>query len=276
MPRSEIGERGLPGTPVAGVGQYHHVGLQQLAVAGKELAEVLGGGLLLALHEHRHPDGRLSVPGPNRSRVHDDARLVVGGASAEQPAVPLDRLVGVGGPQAPGPLRLDVVVGVQQDGGGAGRSGEPPDHGRVGTLDLQDLGLRAEVGQELLRGFAGGADVGRIELREAHGRDADQPLEIRADGRELLGDRLGQVGAKVVAHGGSLSLPGRTRRGAQVVVRAAARIWAIGVLPNRAASISSSNSCRACRPEVTATTTYSPELGMPTCRVGPKPGAATT
>ena len=205
------GERGLPGPPVAAVGQDHCVGGEQIAVLGQELGEVLGARLLLALDEGRHADGRPSVPSADRALVHGDAGLVVAGASAEETAVALDGLVGRRGPELERPFRLDVVMGVEQDRRRPVGRGNPSEHGGVRPFHLQDLGLHACGVEELARGTRRLADVRRVELEEAHRGDADELLEVRADRRHEVRDALLDRGCVECAHAPK---PTRARRSA--------------------------------------------------------------
>ena len=91
------------------------------------------------------------------------------------------------------PGRLDVVVRVEQDRGGAGRGGAVGHHGRLAARD----GQHVDVGQA--RGAEQGGDDQRalVHLRRSgrirrHGRDPDQAFEVGTDGRQDLPDGFGQ------------------------------------------------------------------------------------
>ncbi len=91
------------------------------------------------------------------------------------------------------PGRLDVVVRVEQDRGGAGRGGSVGHHGRLAARD----GQHVDVGQA--RGAEQGGDDERalVHVRRGgrirrDGRDPDQALEVGADGRQDLPDGFGQ------------------------------------------------------------------------------------
>ena len=104
---------------VADVADDDDVGLEQLGVGVHELLDAALAGLFLALDEHLDAHRAVVAEGQQRPGVHDDAALVVGGATAVQAAVTLGGLERLGVPQLFGPGRLDVVVRVEQDRGRA-------------------------------------------------------------------------------------------------------------------------------------------------------------
>ena len=74
--------------------------------------------LLLALDQDLDPDGRLAAPGPKRADVHEDVRLRVGRAAAEDGSVALRGLERRRLPLLHVACRDHVVVPVQQHGRG--------------------------------------------------------------------------------------------------------------------------------------------------------------
>lgn len=66
------------------------------------------------------------------------------------------------------------------------------------------------------------------------------------------------------------------KKGVQTAAEAAFTICVIGVSPKRALATISWSRTSDRIPETTAISTYSPDVGIPTSRSGPYPGAATT
>ena len=126
------GQGGDADLPVAGVGDDDDVGPELVLIGLEEGAEGRRPGLLLALDEQGHADAERVAEhlgdGRDRADVRHDARLVVGGAAAVQPAVAFVGDERLGLPQGRVPRRLHVVVGVQQD-----RSAFPSAAGRRAT-----------------------------------------------------------------------------------------------------------------------------------------------
>ncbi len=88
-----------------------------------QVGQVLGGALLLALHDDldRHRRSAVGEERPDRRGMDRDPALVVGGAAAVHAPVPHDGLERRHVPQLRIGRRLDVVVGVQQHGRGSRR-----------------------------------------------------------------------------------------------------------------------------------------------------------
>ena len=123
-PPQRGGQRGRTDVPVARVGDHDHVTSQPLVVLGEQRLERRRAGLLLALDEDGHPDGKVVSERADGGQVRGDACLVVGGAPREQPSVAFGRLERRRDPRSRGAFGLDVVVGVEQDRrapSGAGR-----------------------------------------------------------------------------------------------------------------------------------------------------------
>ena len=178
--------RGVRG-PVRRVGEHHHVGADPVGVGRQELRQRRRADLLLALDEHGDPDREPVAVRPQRRQVHRDARLVVGGAAPVEPPVPFGRLERVAVPVRGVAGRLDVVVRVQQDRGGAGRGGPAAQHRGPAVpggqhVDLGQAGL-AQQGGDLAGAGPQVRGGGRIRR---HRRDPHQPLEVGAGGRQDL------------------------------------------------------------------------------------------
>jgi hypothetical protein len=132
---------------------------------------------------------------PQGGQVHRDARLVVGGAAAVEPAVPLGRLERVAVPGRGLARRLDVVVRVQQDRGSARRARPAAEHGGPAVPG----GHHVDLGQPRLAeqpGGGGGAGpdvLGGVRVRR-HRRDPYQPFQVGADGRQHLPHGVAEIG----------------------------------------------------------------------------------
>ena len=114
MPRSATVSVGTPGrtlpmSPITIASAANSCGLRRRV--GRERAP----RLLLALDHDLDADGRLALPGAQRTDVHQDVRLGVGRAAAEDRAVALARLERRRLPLRLVPDRHDVVVRVQED-----------------------------------------------------------------------------------------------------------------------------------------------------------------
>ena len=77
----------------AHVRDQHRVGPEQLRVGRGVVEERAAADLLLTLDHELDPDRRPAVPDAERADVGDDVRLRVGGAAAEERAVPFGELV---------------------------------------------------------------------------------------------------------------------------------------------------------------------------------------
>ena len=150
------------------------------------------------------PTPEVVTESPDRTQVGDDAGLVVGCAAGEETAVALGGLEGRGVPLGVVVLRLDVVVGVEQDGRLAVGRGLPGEHRRrpavvPGTHDAHVLeALTAEqVGHRFSAALhlSGARGIGADRL------DADQVLQVRADAGQLRGHPRPQI---VDVHGSNL------------------------------------------------------------------------
>ena len=90
---------------------------------GEEVCEVEGADFFFAFDEEFDVEGEIIVEGVEGGEVDGDAGFVVGCAAAVEAAVALEGFKGRGGPGGFVAGGLDVVVGVEQDGG-VGGSGE--------------------------------------------------------------------------------------------------------------------------------------------------------
>ena len=100
---------------VAGVSDYENVRGEHLWVRLDELLKV-AVGLLLTLDDDSKGHRRIAVERLQRRGMHGDTRLVVGRPTSIEPTVAQLRRPWIGTPALLGRRRLDVVVGVQQDG----------------------------------------------------------------------------------------------------------------------------------------------------------------
>ncbi len=137
-------QRGDAGAVVPAVGDHGDVRPQQVGVALDELGQVLGRALLLALDDDLDRDRAVAVgeERADRGRVDHDAALVVRGAASVHPPVLHDRLEGRRVPLVERPLRLDVVVRVEQDRGCALGSGDLAEDRGMAAVQLQEAGVR--------------------------------------------------------------------------------------------------------------------------------------
>ena len=182
------GQRGHLRGPVHRVGEHHHVGPQPVVEGIKERLERGRADLLLALDQHRYADREVVAVGAQGGQVHGQAGLVVGGATAVEPAVPDLRMEGIGVPAGAVAGRLDVVVRVQQHGRGTGWAGAVGQHRGLAAACLDDLdlgqpGLAQQSGDlaGALGQLRGGGRVG------GHRRDRNQALQVGADpGQDTL------------------------------------------------------------------------------------------
>src|SRR6266545_4334492 len=192
------GERGRAGLEVGGVGQHDDVGRQLAAVALQQRPERGRADLLLALDEHGHPDRRPPVVGAQHRQVRGDPGLVVGGPAAVQAPIPFDRRERRAGPGARIAGRLDVMVGVEQDGRLARWRRAAGEHRGLAALDaVEDLDLgRPGAAEQPGRHLRAATHLRRGAGIGAHGRDLDQGFEVAPDARKGLSYRL----AKRIAH----------------------------------------------------------------------------
>ena len=140
------------------------------------------------------PTSRVRTQCRQRATVHDDARLVVGGAAAVQAAGALRRLERGARPSRLVAGRLHVVVRVEQDGGRAGRRGARRVDDRRSTRDLEQLDTRhAGRPQEIRDGRRRLARRRLGEALEGHRGQAHEALEVGAQLGHESGDAAPQV-----------------------------------------------------------------------------------
>ena len=181
-------------------------------MAFEEGPERRRAGFFLAFEEERHAQAQVVAQDPGdggvRGDMRQDARLVIGGAAAVEPAVAFDGGERLGFPQRQVPGRLDVVVGVQQDGrlalGGraAGDDGRPA-RGAVFLVAPQDPDVVEPAGPDKSGdGFGAGVQRGRVEAWPGDARDGDEVLQLGDRGIERFGNGL--------AKGLGVDVPGRS------------------------------------------------------------------
>ncbi len=194
-------EGGNSDPPVHGVRQDDDVGGQPLTVAVEEGRQGRRPRLLLALDDHGDSDAQVVAEHPQHGQMERDPGLVVGCATSVEPSVSLLRLERVGVPGGSVALGLDVVVGIEQDGGCAWWSRPVGDDGGLAAcdrhhLDVGQAGIAEQPGDEIgaLTDLVGGRRVRRDRP------DPDQPLEIAADRRQDPSQGRAQCGGVVAAH----------------------------------------------------------------------------
>ena len=148
-------QRGHTGADTSHVADHHRVGGEELGLRRRVGAEG-AADLLHPLDHDPDPHGRLAVPRPERPDVHEDVRLRVRGAASVDGPVALRRLE-----RRRLPLGLvadghDVVVAVQENRRGSGRSGDLADHDRRRARQLErvedrDAYVAAELADRLVR-----------------------------------------------------------------------------------------------------------------------------
>jgi hypothetical protein len=184
---------------VAGVADQQGVRGELLGVLGDVPLQAAGALLLRALGDEPQADGDVTAQCAQCGQVHHDVALAVRGAAAVPAAVALGEGERRGGPGVVVQRRLDVVVAVQQDGGGAGRGRAVADH-RVaavrgaGQADVLEAGVGDRVGDPPGRPAA---LLRRVLPGVGHRRDGDE------FGQVALGARHegGHAGREVVVRG---------------------------------------------------------------------------
>jgi len=140
--------------------------------------------LLLALHEHLHVQGRPAGPlhpGAQGGHVEQEPGLVVHHAApVEPPVLAHGGLEGRRLPVGQAARRLDVVVGVDQDGGRGGTRPEPgADHVGMRALHPQHLHpLEPCIAQQLGDALGGTLDLPRVKPRRGDAGDADEVAQL--------------------------------------------------------------------------------------------------
>ena len=117
-----------------------------------------GRALFFPFDEDLHRDGgRRSLvepEGAERGRVDHDPALVVRGASPVHPTVTHDGFERRGCPPVGGPLRLDVVMGVEQEARSPVRAGALSERRRMTSLELEEPGVgKPGSGQDVASGL---------------------------------------------------------------------------------------------------------------------------
>ena len=156
-------------------------------VLAEKLDDRLPADLLLAVRDDAEVDRQRTVGGEQAGRVqqHPELALVVCDAARVEPLVPDRRLERVRLPELERRRRLHVEVAVGEDR----RRARGAVRGRDLAHDERPLPVRDELGfaaaaADLLRDPLGGAhDVVRVRRVGAHGRDAQQLLELVQPGR---------------------------------------------------------------------------------------------
>ena len=165
------------------------------AMVGDEGLESAGALLLRAFDDQLEIDRDVLAEGTQRREVHDDVALAVGGPAAVPAAVHLGQLERRRPPGVVVERRLDVVVGVEQDGGCLRIAAGPgPDDRHAAVRGLLEVGVgEADVG-ELLRDplRRALALLGGELARIGHGSQGDELGELLACLGHQLRDTLAQ------------------------------------------------------------------------------------
>ena len=141
--------------------------------------------LLLALDEHRDPDGQVVAERADRREVGGDPGLVVGGAAAEQASVALGRLERFASPSRRG-RRSAGRRGARRAGRSARRSAPACARSRTAGRRARSTSCTSKPSAaKQRRGRRRGPAYVVVAVRIGADRgDPDQIVEIAADGRE--------------------------------------------------------------------------------------------
>ena len=195
------GEGGAADAPVGGVGDDDGVGAEAGGVLGEEVGEVEGADLFFAFDEDFDVEGEVVIEGVEGGEVDGDAGFVVRCAAAEEAAVALDGFEGWGGPGGFVAGGLDVVVGVEEDGGVAGVGEAVAVDGGVGALSFEECEVvEAGVFEQGDGEFGGATDVVGVEAVGGDGGDADEGFQVVAERGEARVDRGANGVVRGVVH----------------------------------------------------------------------------
>ncbi len=177
-------DRGMVALEEARVGHDHEVRLEACPVGQQPGLEVRRACLLLALDDVAHVEGQPAgrgQPGLRRPEVEVHLALVVGHAARVDPPALDPGLEGRPDPLLERVDRLDVVVGVDDDGG-CPRGLQPVgvDHGVAGGLGDIDV-LQSDVTHAPCQPLGPGSHVGVVIAQHPDGRDA-QELDVAPRG----------------------------------------------------------------------------------------------
>ena len=149
--------------------------------------------LFLALDEEGDADAAALPQSRERAEVDHDSSLVVGCSAAEQAAAAFDGLVRVVlVPALRRPLRLDVVVGVEEDGGLSGRRlpvgqdrGAPCEAARGDDFD--DFCVEPPQARQLGHSLGAAAHiVGVVWEVRGHRGDSHEGFQLRPRGGQIF------------------------------------------------------------------------------------------
>jgi hypothetical protein len=131
IPRRLVVSAGVPAAQLPESATTMTSAAQALPIGLEEIAEARAAGLFLAFEEESHTDAEAVGQQPQSREVDHDAGLVVGGSAAEETIALAGGDEGFGVPVLGASGRLDVVMGVEEDGRGAFGSRHGGDDGRV-------------------------------------------------------------------------------------------------------------------------------------------------
>lgn len=133
---------------VARVAHQESVRGELLGMLGDVLLQAAGALFLGAFRDEPDTDGEVVAECPQRGEVHDDVALAVRGAAPVPASVAFGEREGLGGPGGVVERRLDVVVAVEQDGGGAGRGRPVAEYGMTAVRGRREVDvLQTRLGE---------------------------------------------------------------------------------------------------------------------------------
>ena len=188
---------------VAGVGDEHHVGREQVRLRADQPTETALRHLFRALAHHADADRPRFRKRAQGGEQHDEVALAVGGAAAVEAAVALGQLPGRRAPVRPVAGRLHVVVGVEQHRRRALRPGRVPDD-RVAAVVGGHTAYAGHAGVREQRGHGiGGGGAGLLVRAIGHRRHRDQTRQVVECTRQQPRDRFSHVSCS--RYSGSIS-----------------------------------------------------------------------
>ena len=182
--------------------------MERVGIGLEDLLEPDRARFLFALEEELHPNGETAGGGMGRHRaeVHHDARLVVAGAPPVEPPILLEGLEWPGLPLFDRPGRLDVVVGIEEDGGCSVRGRQLGEDSRMTGRRLEEpRSLETcfvEQTDDLLPGRAHQRRVVTVGTHRVHpdqrGEELSKPGHVGRDrGPEIVVHRSESTDAKM-------------------------------------------------------------------------------
>ena len=195
------GDGGLAHLPVRRIRHDDDVGGKLILVRVEERGKRGRTDLFLTLDEHDDVDRQILAEDRQGPQVHRNAGAVIGRTATVNAVSTNLRLVGIQAPTAQLTHRLDVVMGVEQNGRRTLDARRVSDERRL-TLSAirgglaQDLGIQTK-GRETLADMLGAAlHVGGVRGIRRHRRNRDELREFLQQGRESSLQALPQNGRR--------------------------------------------------------------------------------